>query len=337
MNATSTTSMLRKLAAASHPKVGNSKFVYGASNIDILCHVASFLEAVAFMQTDIFRLRVIEAMAMAMVAVYSLFHTYNLLDCHFLWACFHVCIHTYNIYHIMAEYFSLKLTEDDEELWHGKKDADEFDEPSIFSIFSRAEFAVIHHHYEWKIFKEGEKVMTEGSHPKYLSYIVEGEGDVLIKGNNVAVVKKRSWLGEMSFFTNDNASATIVTKSKTMRVIRFDMHFLQHTALHSHGHSIETSAFSKLPSLFCKQIVHRTVSLNDQIIKSKTQIEHNKAKMRFRMIKQYIGTSKLMLKKSAKIAPEKIDKEDEKDKRNDFRIPQSTLQNNQGSRTDIIL
>ena len=72
------------------------------------------------MQTDIFRLRVIEAIAMAMVAIYSLLHTNNVLDCHFLWASFHVCIHTYNIYHILAEYFSLKLTEDDEILWERK-------------------------------------------------------------------------------------------------------------------------------------------------------------------------------------------------------------------------
>ena len=71
-----TTKFLRKLGAgANYAKAGDSSFVYGASPIDIVCHIASFFEAVAFMQTDIFRLRVIEAVAMAMVAIYALLHT----------------------------------------------------------------------------------------------------------------------------------------------------------------------------------------------------------------------------------------------------------------------
>ena len=160
----SATTLLRKLGAgAQYAKAGDSSFVYGASPIDIVCHVASFFEAVAFMQTDIFRLRVIEAVAMAMVAIYALLHTNNVLDCHFLWASFHVCIHCYNIYHILAEYFSLKLTEDDEILWKGKPDRDESEEPPIFSIFSRAEFAVIKHHYEWKTFKRGKRYLNRAS------------------------------------------------------------------------------------------------------------------------------------------------------------------------------
>lgn len=238
--------MLRRLGSAAHPKVSpGSNFVYGASMIDIICHVASFFEAIAFMQTDIFRLRVIEALAMSLVATYSLFHTYNLLDCHFLWACFHVCIHVYNIYHILREYFSLKLTEADEELWHGKQDADEFDEPSIFSIFSRAEFAVIKHHYKWKTYNRGEAVLIEGNKPKHLSYVVDGEAKVSIEGVNVGTVKKRQWLGEMSFFTDDKASATIIVASETMKLIQFDMHFLRHTSLHNHGNHKTT--FSTLP------------------------------------------------------------------------------------------
>ena len=283
-----TTKFLRKLGAgANYAKAGDSSFVYGASPIDIVCHIASFFEAVAFMQTDIFRLRVIEAVAMAMVAVYALLHTNNVLDCHFLWASFHVCIHCYNIYHILAEYFSLKLTEDDEILWKGKPDRDESEEPPIFSIFSRAEFAVIKHHYEWKTFKRGERIFEQGIAPKHLLYITEGKGAVWIKGVEVSEVDNLQWLGEMSFFTNEKASATIVVKSETMKVIQFDMHYLRHQ-LHNHGHSIETSAFSKLPSLFCKQIVHRTQELSDEIIRSKSEVKRDYTRRKIKNSAQVI-------------------------------------------------
>ena len=43
--------------------------------LDIMCHFASFLEALAFFQTDMVRLRAIEVVAMTMLAVYSLMHT----------------------------------------------------------------------------------------------------------------------------------------------------------------------------------------------------------------------------------------------------------------------
>ena len=314
----SATTFLRKLGAAQYAKAGDSSFVYGASPIDIVCHVASFFEAVAFMQTDIFRLRVIEAVAMAMVAIYALLHTNNVLDCHFLWASFHVCIHSYNIYHILAEYFSLRLTEDDELLWKGKPGRGESEKPPIFSIFSRAEFAVIKHHYEWKTYKRGEKIIVEGTQPEHLFYITEGVGSVLIKGVEVSEVDSSQWLGEMSFFTNEKASATIVVKSERMKMIQFDMHYLQHQ-LHNHGHSIETSAFSKLPSLFCKQIVHRTQALSDEIIRSKSEVKRDYTRKK--------------LKNSAKVSPEleSTDKrEDSKQKEeseviindaDDFRFP----------------
>ena len=38
-------------------------------------------------------------------------------------------------------------------IYESKTRCSEFDEPSIFSIFSRAEFAVIKHHYKWKTYK----------------------------------------------------------------------------------------------------------------------------------------------------------------------------------------
>ena len=59
-----------------------------------------------------------------------------------------------------------------------------------------------------------------------------------------------------------------------MKMIQFDMHYLRHQ-LHNHGHSIETSAFSKLPSLFCKQIVHRTQELSDEIIRKKSEVRRD--------------------------------------------------------------
>ena len=45
------------------------------SYLDSMCHIASALEALAFFQTDMVRLRAIEVIAMSALSAYSLMHT----------------------------------------------------------------------------------------------------------------------------------------------------------------------------------------------------------------------------------------------------------------------
>jgi hypothetical protein len=90
------------------------------SSFDLLCHIASVLEAFAFLQHDVILLRSLEAVSAAMIAAYSFVHTRLLTDCHFIWACINFVI---NAQHLIAYYYklwSLRLTAEEQALWKEK-------------------------------------------------------------------------------------------------------------------------------------------------------------------------------------------------------------------------
>ena len=102
---------------------------------DVICHVASLVEALAFLQNDIIRLRILEIFAMSMIAVYSLLHTdFNLLDCHFMWAILHVIINSSRLMNVAYHHFSVRITSEERRL---------LEPGGVFDIFPQAEFAIL--------------------------------------------------------------------------------------------------------------------------------------------------------------------------------------------------
>ena len=66
------------------------------AELDVLCHLAMCLEAIAFWQTDIVKLRAVEVLSAAMIATYSIVHTNkNWADCHFIWGMMHMTVNAY--------------------------------------------------------------------------------------------------------------------------------------------------------------------------------------------------------------------------------------------------
>ena len=87
------------------------------SSLDLLCHTASLLEALAFLQHNVILLRGLEAVSAAMIAAYSFVHTRLLTDCHFIWACINFTI---NAQHLISYYFklwALRFTTEEQALW----------------------------------------------------------------------------------------------------------------------------------------------------------------------------------------------------------------------------
>ena len=90
------------------------------SALNLICHIASLLEALAFLQHNVILLRTLEAVSSAMIAFYSVVHSGLLTDCHFIWGSINFVI---NAQHLIAHYYklwALRFTEEEQALWQEK-------------------------------------------------------------------------------------------------------------------------------------------------------------------------------------------------------------------------
>ena len=223
--------------------------------LDILCHVASALEAAAFLQVNFYYLRLIEISAMFLMAIYNLTVSQNFLDCHFIWAVIHFSIHTYRVWEILKKRLSSHLNEDDKKLYS-----------SEFDIFSKAEFEVIRTKYEWVTLSKGFALCNAGEKNEYLYYIVEGSLDLENKAGDVfGRPNTPTWIGELGIFNEEAiASCTVKVGSQNLRAIRFKMNVTRQ-GIHKQGHDLSTHTYHKLSHLFIHNVIKTVDRLSSDI------------------------------------------------------------------------
>jgi len=108
---------------------------------------------------------------------------------------------------------------------------------------------------------EGGELMVKGEPVESLVLIHSGWANVVgPEGKVVAQVGEGQFLGEMAFFTDEAASATIKADG-LMTVVKWDLKEVKHHS-HSHHHSETASAFKKLPSLFCRDLAAKMKAAN---------------------------------------------------------------------------
>ena len=62
------------------------------------CHVSMAIESIAFLQTDITKLRLLETSAAFILLVYTLIVTNgDITDCHAIWSLFHVVVNVFRL------------------------------------------------------------------------------------------------------------------------------------------------------------------------------------------------------------------------------------------------
>ena len=207
--------------------------------VDIVCHVASFLEALAFFQTDMVSLRAIEVVAMSMLACYSYVSTDgDIFNCHFIWSTMHAMINLGRLLVVAWHYVSVNVTKEEHLL---------LNKGGVFDIFRRAEFAVLKQGFEWVDLKPGTQLTTFGQDVEYLYLLVHGTVKILNnKGNAFATVNVRGFIdvpqfiGELSFFTRKPASASVLVRVLSLSFLSslFTLFFTNsHTHLHNNTHT----------------------------------------------------------------------------------------------------
>ena len=97
------------------------------------------------------------------------------------------------------------------------KDAELYE--TMFRDLTPVEFLKITKIAEWKKFQKGHEIVTQNSNVLNLNLIYNGTVDVMVDGKKVAQLKDGQFVGEMSFLTEQPATATCVVKHDTECVV----------------------------------------------------------------------------------------------------------------------
>mmetsp|Transcript_47348 Transcript_47348/g.86998 ORF Transcript_47348/g.86998 Transcript_47348/m.86998 type:complete len:502 (-) Transcript_47348:55-1560(-) len=241
--------LIQLFQAASAASADDDEYSAKFHAIDVMCHIGSLIETVAFMQHNMLVLRLLEMLSTAMLAVYSIFHTRNSTDCHFIWYIVHFSVNSYHVALYLRAYLSISFTETESHLLKG-----------LFSMYSRVQFAELKRNYAWRTFQTGESLMQEGEPVQQMLLLVSGSIEVVKAGEVIDTLNTDltgpQFFGEMSFFTMQVASATIRVQSEEAHAIAWDMDQMRQLCSSS-GHSLVETTFRQLPALFATQLAHR--------------------------------------------------------------------------------
>lgn len=221
--------------------------------LDILCHLASLLEAVAFLQNDMSRLRAFAALAFSLMAIYSFLKSdFDYFNCHFVWSIFHTLIHLVHLGVEAKEHYSLRLNDDERSL---------LEDGGLFRVFQRSEFAALKRYSKWVKHPLHSELVNFGTECGKLYLIIRGCIVLSNKdGETFASVDTDEtgpqFLGELSFFTRQSASATVKVASVELVAMEWDMQKVRDLSSLA-GDSSVARAFRQLPSIFSTQIATR--------------------------------------------------------------------------------
>ena len=167
-------------------------------------HLAFGLIAFSFLVKDIMYLRVLSIFA----SLFSVFYNFAIPDTP-MWLAinWNLVFVTVNVYHIAVLIYEkrpVKMKPKDRELYE-----------TLFKDLSPVEYLKISKAAKLKKFKSGQKVIVESKPVKDLILIYNGTVDVVVDKKKVAELKDGQFVGEMSFLTGKDATATCIVKHDT--------------------------------------------------------------------------------------------------------------------------
>lgn len=250
--------------------------------------VPAVMEVIAFMQKDMIRLRIFECIAMFCMATYMWIKTDGfLLDCKLLWSAIHFIVNASHLSIFAYRYFSLELTHEEQLVFDG-----------LFNIFTRAEMKAIQKNYNLREYSKNAVVARVNEPLKDLLLILRGT--VVIEDENGVKLTRFSvtpdnpqFIGEVSFYTQGNASATVKVESKTLLAITWDLKKIRNMASMV-GNTVSIKAHRQIPALLARQIAMRTKTLNERAIKNRKSLKKINRKLAKEKARRESQTKELM-------------------------------------------
>jgi CRP-like cAMP-binding protein len=176
--------------------------------IHIIGNLAFILVALSFMVKDMIWLRGLSVLA----STCSIFYNYNVssspLFVPIFWNSFFMSLNFYHIYKIVKGNRSVKLNEEELELYKLQ-----------FKNLSLLEYSKLISIASWKNVRAGETFINEGQVMTDLLMIYNGHVEVWHAKKLVSELHDGQFIGEMSFLTNSTASASIIALHETKLIV----------------------------------------------------------------------------------------------------------------------
>lgn len=166
----------------------------------ILGNLSYLLIACSFMVRDILWLRGLSIMASCCGIFYSSTVSDTPLWTPIIWSCVFISLNVYHISRLILENRGIEFNDKEQELYQ-----------TVFASLSPLEFKKLNDIAEWIQVPEGTKIVEQGQKMRDLYLIYSGVTDVLVDGKNVAQLKDGQYVGEMSFMTEGDATASVVS------------------------------------------------------------------------------------------------------------------------------
>ncbi|MCO4754216.1 MAG: cyclic nucleotide-binding domain-containing protein [Bacteriovoracaceae bacterium] len=170
----------------------------------ILGNLSYMLVACSFMVRDMLWLRGLSIMASCCGIFYSSTVAKTPLWTPIVWSCVFIGLNVYHISRLILENRGITFTDKEQELYQ-----------TCFSTLSPLEFKKLNDIAEWKQISENEKIIEQGQKMTSLYLIYSGITNVVVDGKKVAELRDGQFIGEMSFMTEGDATATVVSEHPT--------------------------------------------------------------------------------------------------------------------------
>jgi len=170
----------------------------------ILGNLSYLLVACSFMVRDILLLRGLSIMASCCGIFYSSTVSDTPLWTPIIWSCVFISLNVYHISRLILENRGIEFNDKEQELYQ-----------TVFASLSPLEFKKLNDIAEWIQVPEGTKIVEKGQKMRDLYLIYSGVTDVVVDGKNVAQLKDGQYVGEMSFMTEGDATASVVSHYPT--------------------------------------------------------------------------------------------------------------------------
>lgn len=172
--------------------------------IHIIGNLAFILVACSFMVKDILWLRLISVTASLFSIYYNSYVAETVLWVPITWNLIFISLNFYHVVKIIYGNRSITLNDIEQELYQ-----------NAFSELNLMEFAKLIRMGEWREKESGIVLVEEHQQMAELYFIYSGRVEIIVKKNKVNELKDGNFIGEMSFLSNQPASATVRTILKT--------------------------------------------------------------------------------------------------------------------------
>ena len=167
-------------------------------------HLAFGLIAFSFLVKDILYLRLLSILA----SLFSVFYNYTIpiepMGLAINWNIIFVMVNLYHVAMLIYEKRPVHMEPKDKELYE-----------TMFKDLTPVEYLKITKIADFKKLSIGTKIITQDARVFNLNLIYNGTVEVQVDGKSVAELKDGQFVGEMSFLTEQPATATCIVKHET--------------------------------------------------------------------------------------------------------------------------